>query len=81
MSAAGLVRSDVYSLAVGVVGSCAESLANHLRFRTLLVSKDGLDHAKNLVTSYKLGKMREMTPDLWQAKKVVDSTLHPGALM
>jgi hypothetical protein len=45
--------------------------------RTLLVSKDGLEQAKGLITSYKLGKIREMTPELWKAKKVVDSTLHP----
>lgn len=48
--------------------------------RTLLVSKDGLERAKSLITSYKLGKIQEMNPELWQAKKVVDSTLHPGAL-
>lgn len=46
--------------------------------RTLLVSKDGLEQAKSLITSYKLGKIQEMNPELWQAKKVVDSTLHPG---
>jgi Sideroflexins len=48
-------------------------------YRTLLVSKDGLEQAKSLIASYKLGKIMDMTPDLWQAKKVVDSTLHPGA--
>ena len=47
-------------------------------YRTLLVSKDGLEQAKSLISSYKLGKAREMTPELWNAKKVVDSTLHPG---
>lgn len=41
------------------------------------MSKNGLEHAKGLVTAYKQGKMPEMTPDLWTAKKVVDSTLHP----
>lgn len=46
--------------------------------RTLLVSKNGLEQAKSLITSYKLGKIPEMNPELWQAKKVVDSTLHPG---
>jgi hypothetical protein len=46
--------------------------------RTLLVSKDGLEQAKSLITSYKLGKIQQMNPELWQAKKVVDSTLHPG---
>jgi hypothetical protein len=24
-----------------------------------------------------MGKVREMSPELWQAKKTVDSTLHP----
>lgn len=28
-----------------------------------------------------MGKRNEMTPELWQAKKIVDSTLHPGALL
>ncbi|KAF2749506.1 sideroflexin-5 [Sporormia fimetaria CBS 119925] len=45
--------------------------------RTLLVSSAGLDHAKQLVTAYKTGKIQEMTPELWQAKKVIDSTIHP----
>jgi sideroflexin-5 len=48
--------------------------------RTLLVSKDGLEQAKGLITSYKLGKIQQMNPELWKAKKVVDSTLHPGLL-
>lgn len=46
--------------------------------RTLLVSSSGLEHAKQLVTSYKTGAAKHMTPEIWQAKKVVDSTLHPG---
>lgn len=33
------------------------------------------------MAEYKLGKRNEMTPELWQAKKVVDSTLHPGGLL
>jgi len=45
--------------------------------RTLLVSSSGLEHAKQLVTSYKKGEVKTMTPEIWQAKKVVDSTLHP----
>jgi hypothetical protein len=49
--------------------------------RTLLVSKDGLEHAKSLIASYKLGKIQQMNSELWQAKKVVDSTLHPGTLV
>ncbi|KAL9623007.1 MAG: hypothetical protein Q9160_002726 [Pyrenula sp. 1 TL-2023] len=46
--------------------------------RTLLVSPTSLEHAKRLVTSYKQGVTREMTPEVWQAKKIVESTLHPG---
>lgn len=49
--------------------------------RTLLVSKDGLERAKGLITSYKMGKIQEMSPELWHAKKVVDSTLHPGVFV
>jgi sideroflexin-5 len=30
-----------------------------------------------LVTSYKTGEAKVMTPEIWQAKKIVDSTLHP----
>ena len=48
--------------------------------RTLFVSSAGLEHAKTLITAYKQGKLKSMTPELWQAKKVVDSTLHPGTM-
>lgn len=54
-----------------------EQRANERR-RTLFVSSAGLEHAKQLVTSYKKGEIKSMTPELWQAKKVIDSTLHPG---
>jgi hypothetical protein len=47
--------------------------------RTLLTSSSGLEHAKQLVTAYKMGKTQEMTPELWKAKKIIDSTIHPGA--
>lgn len=46
--------------------------------RTLFISSSGLENAKQLITSYKTGKMQDMTPDLWKAKKIIDSTLHPG---
>lgn len=46
--------------------------------RTLLVGKQGLERAKNAIIAYKTGQVKEMTPELWQAKKIVDSTLHPG---
>ena len=45
--------------------------------RTLLVGSAGLEKAKIALTAYKQGQIREMTPQLWTAKKVVDSTLHP----
>ncbi|KAL9040945.1 MAG: hypothetical protein Q9214_004287, partial [Letrouitia sp. 1 TL-2023] len=44
---------------------------------TLFVSNASLEHAKRLVSSYKQGQAKSMTPEIWQAKKVVDSTLHP----
>ncbi|KAK2039924.1 tricarboxylate carrier [Colletotrichum somersetense] len=44
---------------------------------TLLVGSTGLEQAKALLTDYKQGKITSMTPELWKAKKVVDSTLHP----
>jgi hypothetical protein len=46
--------------------------------RTLLVNKAGLEHAKSLISAYKQGKIGEMNDELWKAKKIVDSTLHPG---
>lgn len=50
-------------------------------YRTLLTGSSGLEHAKGLVSAYKQGKIAHMTPELWTAKKVIDSTLHPGALL
>ncbi|KAK1579422.1 sideroflexin-5 [Colletotrichum navitas] len=44
---------------------------------TLLVGSTGLEQAKALLTDYKEGRIPSMTPELWKAKKVVDSTLHP----
>ncbi|KAL9601530.1 MAG: hypothetical protein Q9219_002482 [cf. Caloplaca sp. 3 TL-2023] len=45
--------------------------------RTLFESRAGLENAKTLVASYKQGQAQSMTPELWRAKKIVDSTLHP----
>lgn len=45
--------------------------------RTLLTSSAGLEHAKQSIAAYKQGKVVEMTPELWKAKKTIDSTLHP----
>ncbi|KAI0201392.1 sideroflexin-5 [Astrocystis sublimbata] len=44
---------------------------------TLLAGKSGLDNAKKLVQAYKQGDVKDMTPELWKAKKIVDSTIHP----
>ncbi|TLD05632.1 putative mitochondrial transport protein FSF1 [Venturia nashicola] len=44
---------------------------------TLFTSSTGLEHAKSLIVDYKKGKIAEMTPELWTAKKTIDSTLHP----
>lgn len=45
----------------------------------LLISKKGLEDSKELIANYKLGKIAQMSPELWHAKKVVDATIHPGA--
>ncbi|WEW54609.1 Sideroflexin FSF1 [Emydomyces testavorans] len=45
--------------------------------RTLFVSSAGLENAKRLLASYKDGHITAMTPEIWHAKKIVDSTLHP----
>ena len=42
------------------------------------MSSAGLENAKALVGSYKQGRIGQMNGELWAAKKVVDSTLHPG---
>ncbi|KAI9166592.1 Sideroflexin fsf1 [Paramyrothecium foliicola] len=44
---------------------------------TLFAGTTGLEHAKRLVTDFKTGKVENMNPELWKAKKIVDSTLHP----
>ena len=43
----------------------------------LLVSKQELQDSKALIASYKLGQTKQLSAELWHAKKVVDSTLHP----
>ncbi|KAL4774265.1 Tricarboxylate/iron carrier [Aspergillus nidulans var. acristatus] len=45
--------------------------------RMLFVSSAGLEQAKRLISSYKQNKIPTMNAELWRAKKVVDSTLHP----
>ena len=48
------------------------------RSRTLFVRRAALEDATSLLARYEAGEIRSMTPELWRAKKVVDSTLHPG---
>ncbi|KAL3468933.1 Tricarboxylate/iron carrier [Aspergillus californicus] len=45
--------------------------------RMLFVSSAGLEQSKSLIALYKQDKIPAMTPELWRAKKIVDSTLHP----
>ncbi|KAL4766032.1 sideroflexin family transporter [Aspergillus foveolatus] len=45
--------------------------------RMLFVSSAGLEQAKRLISSYKQNEISTMNAELWRAKKVVDSTLHP----
>ncbi|KAL4779033.1 Tricarboxylate/iron carrier [Aspergillus varians] len=45
--------------------------------RMLLVSAAGLEQAKRHIASYKQNEIATMNGELWRAKKVVDSTLHP----
>lgn len=47
--------------------------------RTLFAGRSGLEAAKKALIDYKEGRVKEMSPELWQAKKIVDSTLHPGS--
>ena len=44
-----------------------------------MITKKGLEDSKELIANYKLGKIAQMSPELWHAKKVVDATIHPGA--
>lgn len=48
-----------------------------LVFSTLFAGKTGLDRAKQLITDYRTGKIEHMSPELWKAKKIIDSTVHP----
>lgn len=45
---------------------------------TLFTTNAGLENAKQLISAYKQGKIRDMNKELWTAKKIIDSTLHPG---
>lgn len=45
--------------------------------RTLFTPSSQLAKDVALLRDYKQGVIKEMTPELWRAKKVVDATLHP----
>ena len=44
------------------------------------MSGAGLDEAKRTIEAYKRGQVERLTTEVWKAKKIVDSTLHPGTL-
>jgi len=76
----GLVGELLYgALNKRVVLTSRDNNADLRRNRTLFTSSTGLEHAKGLIVDYKKGKVAEMTPELWTAKKTIDSTLHPGS--
>lgn len=43
----------------------------------LLTTTASLNEAKKLISEYKNGVQTTMTPELWHAKKILDSTVHP----
>lgn len=44
----------------------------------LLNTSNDINNAKQLISDYRTGKVPgQMTPELWRAKQVLDSTLHP----
>jgi Sideroflexins len=60
------------------IGLNSDKLADENHDRTLFVSSAELERAKNLITAFKTGKIPSMNPEIWRAKKIVDSTIHPG---
>jgi hypothetical protein len=57
-----------------------ESIWANERDRTLFTSSTALQHSKDILIQYKAGKIQDMNDDLWKAKKIVDSTIHPGTV-
>lgn len=58
---------------MGRVKHCAEITDPTM----LLNTSADVDHAKNLISQYKNGSIKQMNDELWKAKKVLDSTVHP----
>lgn len=65
-------RHDL-STYMGRVKHCAEVSDP----RQLLNTNTDLSNAKDLIRQYRNNEIPTMTPELWRAKKVLDSTLHP----
>ncbi|CCE89996.1 Fsf1p TDEL_0A06640 [Torulaspora delbrueckii] len=43
----------------------------------LLTTSKDLAHAREIVSAYRHGELKETTPEFWHAKKQLDSTVHP----
>lgn len=58
---------------IGRVKHCAEISDPTM----LLSSKRDIEESKRLIWDYRNGVIPEMSPRLWRAKKILDSTIHP----
>ena len=43
----------------------------------LLTTEKDLAHAREIISAYRHGELKETTPEFWRAKKQLDSTVHP----
>ncbi|CAI4833947.1 AMM_1a_G0051710.mRNA.1.CDS.1 [Saccharomyces cerevisiae] len=43
----------------------------------LLTTEKDLAHAREIISAYRHGELKETTPEFWRAKKQLDSTAHP----
>lgn len=43
----------------------------------LLTTSKDLEHARKVISAYRQGELKDTTPEFWQAKKQLDSTVHP----
>lgn len=43
----------------------------------LLNTPTDVENARTLISAYRTGQVSQMSPELWRAKRVLDSTLHP----
>lgn len=43
----------------------------------LLNTSSDIENSKKLISQYKNGKLTQMTSELWKAKKILDSSIHP----